>query len=102
MPVTDSITILAVASLGRADALYEALRSGHLAGAGIDCFPEEPPPAGWPLLSLPNVTVTPHIAGSSKNSAERGPDQVARDVANFFAGRPLEFCANAAALAARS
>ncbi len=84
------------------DALYEALRSGHLAGAGIDCFPEEPPPTGWPLLSLPNVTVTPHIAGSSKNSAERGPDQVARDVANFFAGRPLEFCANAVALATRS
>lgn len=83
------------------NALYEALRSGHLGGAGIDCFPEEPPPAGWPLLSLPNVTVTPHIAGSSQNSAERGPEQVVRDVANFFAGRPFEFCANAAALAAR-
>jgi len=84
------------------DALYVALHSGHLAGAGIDCFPDEPPPADWPLLRLPNVTVTPHIAGSSKNSAERGPDQVARDVANFLAGRPLECCANAAALAARS
>ncbi len=84
------------------DALYEALNSGHLAGAGIDCFPDEPPPPDWPLLALPNVTVTPHIAGSSKNSAERGPEQVVRDVANFFAGKPLEFCANASALAARS
>ncbi|MFN3332731.1 MAG: 2-hydroxyacid dehydrogenase [Caldilinea sp.] len=83
------------------DALYEALRSGHLAGAGIDCFPEEPPPPDWPLLTLPNVTVTPHIAGASRNSAERGPEQVARDVANFFAGRPLEFCVNAAALTQR-
>lgn len=82
-------------------ALSAALQSGHLAGAGIDCFPEEPPPPDWPLLSLPNVTVTPHIAGSSKNSAERGPDQVVRDVAHFLAGRPLEYCANAAALAQR-
>lgn len=83
------------------DALYAALSSGHLGGAGIDCFLEEPPPADWPLLRLPNVTVTPHIAGSSKNSAERGPEQIVRDVANFYAGRPLECCANAAALAAR-
>jgi D-3-phosphoglycerate dehydrogenase len=82
-------------------ALYAALHSGHLGGAGIDCFPEEPPPPDWPLLRLPNVTVTPHIAGSSKNSAERGPEQIVHDVANFFAGRPLEFCANAAALAQR-
>lgn len=56
-------------------ALYAALHSGHLGGAGIDCFPEKPPPTDWPLLRLPNVTViTAHIAGSS-NSAERGPEQ---------------------------
>lgn len=83
------------------DALYNALHSGHLGGAGIDCFPEEPPPLDWPLLRLPNVTVTPHIAGSSQNSAERGVEQIVRDVANFFAGRSLEFCTNAAALASR-
>lgn len=83
------------------DALYHALHSGHLGGAGIDCFPEEPPPPDWPLLHLPNVTVTPHIAGSSQNSAERGAEQIVRDVANFFAGHPLEHCANAAALAPR-
>ena len=83
-------------------ALYDALASGHLGGAGIDCFPEEPPPSDWPLLRLPNVTVTPHIGGSSKDAAQRGAEQVARDVANFFAGRPLECCVNADALTARS
>ena len=80
------------------DALYDALAGGHLAGAGIDCFPEEPPPVDSPLLKLSNVTVTPHIAGSSQGSAQRGADQVARDVANFLAGRPLECCVNPAAL----
>jgi D-3-phosphoglycerate dehydrogenase len=72
------------------DALYEALASGHLAGAGIDCFPEEPPPPDWPLLSLPNVTLTPHIAGSSQGSAQRGAEDVVLDLANFVAGRPLQ------------
>ncbi len=81
------------------DALYDALASGHLAGAGIDTFIDEPPPADWPLLKLPNVTVTPHIGGSSQESAQRGAEQVARDVANFFAGRPLEYCVNGADLA---
>ena len=80
------------------DALYAALASGHLGGAGLDCFPQEPPPADWPLLKLPNVTLTPHIAGSSQQSAERGADQVARDVANFVAGRPLEQCVNRSAI----
>ncbi len=81
------------------DALYQALHSGHLAGAALDCFPEEPPPSDWPLLRLPNVTVTPHIAGASKDSAERGAEQVVRDVVHFFTGQPLEFCVNPAVLA---
>lgn len=72
------------------DALYAALASGHLGGAGLDCFPEEPPPADWPLLSLPNVTLTPHIAGSSQGSAQRGAEDVVLDLANWVAGRPLE------------
>lgn len=76
------------------DALYDVLTSGHLAGAGIDCFPAEPPPVDWPLLRLPNVTLTPHIAGSSQGSAQRGAEDIVRDVANFLAGRPLERCVN--------
>jgi D-3-phosphoglycerate dehydrogenase len=76
-------------------ALYAALARGHLAGAGLDTFVSEPPPADWPLLKLPNVTLTPHIAGASKESAERGAAIVAEDVANFVAGRPLVNCVNA-------
>jgi D-3-phosphoglycerate dehydrogenase len=75
-------------------ALYAALAGGHLGGAALDTFAVEPPPADWPLLALPNVTVTPHIAGASREAARRGAEIVAQDIANFFAGQPLHHCVN--------
>jgi D-3-phosphoglycerate dehydrogenase len=81
------------------DALYAALASGHLGGAALDNFALEPPPVDWPLLKLDNVTVTPHIAGSSRETAQRKIETVLRDVVNFYAGRPLTYCINPEVLA---
>ncbi|MDP8947881.1 MAG: hydroxyacid dehydrogenase [Actinomycetota bacterium] len=52
-------------------ALVEALRDGPLAGAGIDVFGEEPPPADHPLFSVENAVLSPHTAASTRQAMRR-------------------------------
>lgn len=61
-------------------ALADALRSGHLGGAAIDVFADEPLPAGSPLGGLPNVWLTPHVAGLTVESNTRVSQLVAERI----------------------
>lgn len=70
------------------DALYDALVSGQLGGAMLETFAVEPVPADWPLLQLPNVTLTPHIAGASVRTVRHAAEQAAEEVRRYLAGLP--------------
>jgi len=72
-------------------ALVEALRSGHLAGAAIDVFADEPPPPDHPLLHLPTVIPTPHIAGQTEDSLRRMALLVADEVLRVLRGEPARY-----------
>jgi D-3-phosphoglycerate dehydrogenase len=67
-------------------ALAEALKSGHLAGAGLDTFAHEPPDAGLPLFALDKVICTPHIAGSTEGSLLRVGTTAATNIIRHLRG----------------
>ncbi len=70
-------------------ALVEALDSGHLAGAGLDVFGEEPVLADSPLLGRDRVVTTPHVGASARESRERIIDIMAGNVRALLAGEPV-------------
>lgn len=68
------------------DDVCDALDSGHLFAAGFDCLPEEPLPVNHRLLHTDHVTITPHLAGASKEAARIAARIAAADVAAFARG----------------
>lgn len=71
------------------EALLEALRTGQIAGAGLDAHGVEPLPPDSPFWSLPNVVVTPHNGATSDGTVRRHQEIVADNIRRFAGGEPL-------------
>ncbi|TXN30020.1 phosphoglycerate dehydrogenase [Lacisediminihabitans profunda] len=77
------------------DALHRALTNNTIAGAGLDVFVHEPP-TGSPLLSLPNIVVTPHLGASTDEAQEKAGVSVARSVRLALSGELVPDAVNVA------
>ncbi len=71
------------------DALLAALRSGRLAGAGLDTFAQEPLPPDSPLWDAPNVLITPHVTPQVPDRTGRSLEIIEENVRRYRAGQPL-------------
>ena len=69
--------------------LLRALEEGLIGGAGLDVTPEEPLPQDSPLWDMPNVIVTPHVAGGSPNRDDRTVGLFCDNIERFLVGKPL-------------
>lgn len=70
-------------------ALVAALESGHLAGAALDVFENEPMPAAHPLARFNNVVLTPHIAAGTRDALTNKMRALFANVQRFYRGEPL-------------
>ena len=82
-------------------ALIDALTGGRIAGAALDVFDGHPLPLSSPLLSAPNLLLTPHVAGATAETIDRQSKMIAGDIERLLSGRPLRFAVNTEADPAR-
>jgi len=75
-------------------ALIEALRSGAIAGAGLDVLEQEPPELDNPLFGMENVVLTPHVASATTRMRPETRRRVGREVALVLRGRWPMSCVN--------
>ena len=76
------------------DILYEALKSGQLAGVGLDVFEPEPPDVRHPIFQLENCLTSPHSIAMTTRAMHRSFKSMAEDMAAVFEGRKPRFVAN--------
>jgi D-3-phosphoglycerate dehydrogenase len=76
-------------------ALAEALAAGTIAGAAVDVYSTEPPPADHPLRSAPNIILTPHLGASTAEAQTRVAVEAAEQVREVLAGRSARYAVNA-------
>ena len=70
-------------------ALARALGERRIAGAAVDVFAEEPPPAGHPLYRVDNVILSPHVSGFLPSYDDRCAELFAENLRRYLAGAPL-------------
>jgi len=75
-------------------ALYDALKAGEIAGAGLDVTEPEPIPSDHPLLTLDNCVIAPHIASASVGTRRDMSMLAATNIINGLVGKPLKTCVN--------
>ncbi len=75
-------------------ALIAAIDSGRVAGAAVDVFDPEPPPAGLPLIAHPKVLATPHLAASTEEAQVNVAIEAARLLIDYFASGRVRFAVN--------
>ena len=83
------------------EALYEAIKSGIVAGAALDVFVQEPPPADHPLLGLEEVIATPHLGASTTEAQEGVAFTVAEQMRDYLLTGALRGAVNVPALGAK-
>lgn len=76
------------------EALYEALRDRKIAGAGLDVFNVEPPEKDYPIVAIDNVTVTPHMAGGSKDAFLNSPKKLAIEMKSLWSKEESRYLVN--------
>ncbi len=83
-----------VVNVGRGElidepALIDALQRGHVGGAALDVFTTEPLSAGHPLWDMPNVIITPHVAGATPLSEHRAAAIFVDNLGHYLRGEPM-------------